>query len=258
MATSVVGPRYLLPQILNAQRHADFCQTVLTRQSRKTESAFYEDEYGLLRRRHPAINEIDQIVLPERLRPRVLDLAHYSKLVGHPGQARMYRHVRSAYYWPQMAADIYRTVRTWNACAKNRVKLRKRTHPLRLFSDQRPLGVLSIDILGPLTKTKKGHRFLIVITDRFTKLTQVIPLRRIDAYTVAVVFVEAWIFKCGPPKTLISNNGKQFAAKFFPAICSLLGLSNIFTSTYHPQTNGQVERYNRRILAMLRNYVNEH
>ena len=77
-------------------------------------------------------------------------------------------------------------------------------------------------------------------------------------YTVAVAFVEAWIFKYGPPKTLISDNGKQFAAKFFEAVCSLLGLSNIFTSTYHPQTNGQVERYNRTMLAMLRNYVNEH
>ena len=170
----------------------------------------------------------------------------------------MYHHVISTYYWPKMAADTYRTVQTCNACARNRVKLRKRTHPLRLFPAQRPLESLSIDILGPLTKTKKGHRFLLVITDRFTKLTQVIPLRRIDAYTVAVAFVEAWIFKYGPPKTLISDNGKQFAAKFFQAVCSLLGLSNIFTSTYHPQTNGQVERYNRTMLAMLRNNVNEH
>ena len=82
-------------EILDAQRHDDFCQTVLTRQSRKTDSAFYEDEYGPLRRRHPTINEIDQIVLPETLRLRVLDLAHYSKLAGHPGQTRMYHHVRS-------------------------------------------------------------------------------------------------------------------------------------------------------------------
>ena len=102
-------------EIIDAQRHDDFCQTVLTRQSRKTGSAFYEDEYGLLRRRHPAINEIDQIMSPETLRPRVLDLAHYSKLAGHPGQTRMYHYVRSTYYWPQMAADIYRTVRTCNA-----------------------------------------------------------------------------------------------------------------------------------------------
>ena len=113
-------------------------------------------------------------------------------------------------------------------------------------------------IPGPPTKTKKGHWFLLVITDRFTKLTQVIPLRRIDAYTVAVAFVEDWIFKYGPPKTLISDNGKKFEAKFFQAVCSLPGLSNIFRSTYHPQTNGQVEGFNRTILAMLRNYVNEH
>ena len=46
------------------------------------------------------INDIDQIVLPETLRPRVLDLAHYSKLAGHPGQTRMYPHLRSAYYRP--------------------------------------------------------------------------------------------------------------------------------------------------------------
>ena len=143
-----------------------------------------------------------------------------------------------------MAADIYRTVQTCNACAKNRVKLRKRTHPLRLFPAQRPLESLSIDIFGPLTKMKKSHRFLLVITDPFTKLTRIVPLRRIDAYTVAVAFDKAWIFKYGPPKTLISDNRKQLVSKFFQAICSLLGLLNIFTYSYQLQTNGQVEQYN--------------
>ena len=52
-------------EILEAQWHDDFCQTVLSRQRRKTESAFYEDDYGLLRRRHPTFNDIDQIVLRE-------------------------------------------------------------------------------------------------------------------------------------------------------------------------------------------------
>ena len=133
-------------EILDDQRHDDFCQTVLKRQSRKTESAFYDDEYGILRRRHPTINDVDQIVLTDTLSPRVLDLAHYSKLAGHPGQTRMYLQVRSAYLWPQMAADIYRTVRMCNACAKNHLKLRKRTHPLRLFPAERPLESLSIDM----------------------------------------------------------------------------------------------------------------
>ena len=252
-------------EVLDGQRYDDFCQTILARQDRDRDSAFFEGDYGILRRRHPTIHGLDQIVLHETLRPLILDLLHYSKFAGHPRQTRMYRHLRTTYYWPQMAADVYKTVRTCNACAKNRVRLRKRrvrlrkrTHPLRLFPARSPVEALSIDILGPLTKTKKGYRFLLVLPDRFTKLTQAIPLRRIDAYTVAVAFVEHWIFKYGPPRTLISDNGKQFAAKFFQAVCSLLGLLNIFTSTYHPQTNGQVERYNRTILAMLRNYVNEH
>ena len=115
-----------------------------------------------------------------------------------------------------------------------------------------------MDILGPPTKTNKGNQFLLFVADRFTKLTKVIPLRRIDAYTVAIAFVEHWIFNYGPPKSLISENGKQFAAKFFQAVCTLLVLSNIFTPTYQPQTKGKVERYNRTIFAMLRNYVNAH
>ena len=63
--------------------------------------------------------------------------------------------------------------------------------PLRIFPATRPLESLAIDILGPLSKTTKCHRFLLVISDRFSKLTQVVPLRNIGAYTVAVAFVEA-------------------------------------------------------------------
>ena len=137
-----------------------------------------------------------------------------------------------------MADNIYKTIRNCTNCAKNRVKLRKRTHPLRIFRATRPLHSPEINIFGQLTKTKKGHRFLLVMSDRFSKLTHVLLLRRSDAYTVVVAFVEAWVLKYGPPKTLISDNGEQFASKFFQALCPLLGISNIFTSTYHPQING--------------------
>ena len=253
-----VPTKLTIPEILESQRTDAFCQTVLSIQALKLDTLFYEDDDGLLRRQHPRQSDIKQIIMPESLRPRILKLAHYSRLVGHPGQTRMYQHVRRTYYWPHTAADIYATVRNCSTCAKNRLKLRKRTNPFKLFPATKPLTSLCIDILGPLQRTKKGYRFLLVITDRFTKLSQVIPLRKITTYNVAVAFVEHWVFKYGPPECLISDNGKQFADKFFQVVCSILGISNVFTSTYQPQTNGQVERYNRTILAMLRNYVNEH
>ena len=74
-----------------------------------------------------------------------------------------------------MAADVYKTIRNCTTCAKNRVKPRKRTHPLRIFPATRPLESLSIDILGLLTKTKKGHRFLALMSDRFSKLRTFCP-----------------------------------------------------------------------------------
>ena len=140
----------------------------------------------------------------------------------------------------------------------NRVKLRKHLNRLRLFPATRPLESLAIDILGLLPKTKAGKRFLLVITDRFTKLTQVVALRTVTAYTVAVAFCEAWVFKYGVLRSLLSDNGPQFNAKFFQSACRVLGIANLYTSAYHPQTNGQVERYSRMIASMLRNYVKEH
>jgi transposase InsO family protein len=55
--------------------------------------------------------------------------------------------------------------------------------------------------------------------------------------------------------SLLTDNGPQFTAKYFQAAYAELGLSKVFTTAYHPQTNGQVERYNRMMLANLRAYV---
>ena len=178
-------------ELLEAQSTDDFCRTVLSRQSRNLDTHFFEGNDGLLRRQHQTDLEIVRIVLPDTLRPRVLNFAHHTILAGHPGQTRKHRHIRETYYWPLMAADIYKNIRNCTTCAKNRVKLRKRAHPLRIFPATRPLEFLAIDILGSLTKTKKGHRFLLVMSERFSKLNHFVPLRRIDVYTVAVAFVEA-------------------------------------------------------------------
>ena len=177
-------------EILESQRTDAFSQTVLSRQALKLDTLFYKDDIGLLRRQHPQQSDIKQIVMPESLRPRIHKLAHYSRLAGHPGHTRMYQNVCRTCYWLHMAADIYATVRKCSTCAKNRLKLRKRTNFLMLFPATKPLASLCIDILGPLQRTKKGYRFLLVITDQFTKLTQVIPWRKITTYNVAVAFVE--------------------------------------------------------------------
>jgi hypothetical protein len=81
------------------------------------------------------------------------------------------------------------------------------------------------------------------------------PLRTITALGVAKVFCDARVFSYGPPRYLLTDKGTQFNAKFFLAVCRELGIAKIFTTAYHPQTNGQVERFNRTIINSLRGYV---
>ena len=174
-------------EILQEQKNDSYCQTILARVSTKKKNPFFEGDDGLLRRKCPYDGQV-QIVLPESLRPRVLNLSHHALLAGHPGQTRLYNTVRRTYYWPHMAADTYATVRNCGRCAKNRIKLRRRTNYLKLFPAREPLESLAMDILGPLTKTKSGCEYLLVICCRFTKLTQVVPLRSVTAYNLAVAF----------------------------------------------------------------------
>ena len=185
-------------ETLEEQRGDAFCLQVLAEQDSRHQH-FHEGPDGILRRRHPVLPDLVQIMLPKVLRPTVLRLCHYSLLAGHPGLNRMYYHIRRIYYWPHMAAEVAATVRYCAPCARNRVKLRKHKNHLKLFPTEELLQAISMDILGPLPRTGRGKRFLLFITDRFSKLTAVVPLRTTNAYSVAIAFCEAWILKYGPP-----------------------------------------------------------
>jgi len=111
-----------------------------------------------------------------------------------------------------MAADTVSTVRECTQCSKNRLRLIRQVSPMRLFPPTKPLECVAIDILGPLPTSKAGHKFLLVMTDRFSKLTQVTPLKRIKTLDVARAFVNDWVFKYGAPDSLVSDNGSQFVA----------------------------------------------
>ena len=216
---------------------------------------FADDVNGILVRTaltHP------QIVVPHELRARVLRAAHYHKLSAHPGGRKLYQKLRMHFYWPSMAVDAYGVVRNCVTCARNRIKLRKYASALKLFPARAPLEQVAIDLLGELIQTPRGNRFLLVITDRYTKLTKVVPLKRITSETVSQAFVQHWVLNYGSPSYVLSDNGPQFTGRFFRETCRLLGTNNMYTTTYHPRANGQVERYNSTVFRALRHYITDH
>ena len=95
---------------------------------------------------------------------------------------------------------------------------------MKLFPATQPLQYVSIDILGPLTRTTRGNTHLVVITDRYSKLTLAVPVSNTDAYNVAKTFMEHWVFKYGPPQYLLSDRGTQFLSRFMQRCCAILGI----------------------------------
>lgn len=120
------------------------------------------------------------------------------------------------------------------------------------------LYTVDIYIPGPLTKIKKGLLFILVITDGFSQLTLVVPLKRIRAYEVVVAFVIEWEIKFGPLRVLVSENGSQVVSVFLQSVWPMLNVENAFTTTYHPRKNRQAERINHSLAAMLLCYVEDH
>jgi len=205
-----------------------------------------------------ALDEAAQVYVPTHMRYGVMMREQYPPQAGHPGVNKMYTSMRRYFFWESMVVDVYAFVANCTQCARNRVGKRRKTKYLKTFPPTEPLTDLCMDLLGPLLRTAAGNEHLLVIVDRFSKMTRAVPLQRIDAETIAAAFLDNWVAAYGTPATVLSDNGPQFRSTLFQGVCSLLGISNRYSTTYHPQTNGQVERYNRTIVGQLRTYVEDH
>ena len=105
--------------------------------------------------------------------------------------------------------------------------------------------------------TSNGNKYIVVITDIFSWV-EAFPIQSIDTETLATLLVNEVICRFGTPSYLHSDQGTNFTSNLMAAVCNLLGIEQTHTSFYHPQGNGQVERFNRTLQAMLAKVVSDH
>ena len=113
-----------------------------------------------------------------------------------------------------------------------------------------------MDIVGPLTQTCEGNKYLLTFQDELSKNTLAVPIPQQDASTVAKVFVEQIILKLGIPQILLTDQGSNFLSELFANTCKLLRFKRIKTSSY-PETNGALERTHRVLVEYLRCFILE-
>ena len=128
---------------------------------------------------------------------------HETTLAGHPGESWMYAAMRRCYYWPGMAADVVLHGRNCASCARGRVRPLRTAAALQLFPATLPFQEITTDLFGPLAKTAAGHEYIMVITDRFSKLVRAIPMGQTRAVDCASVLLDYWIGAYGPPDRVL-------------------------------------------------------
>src|SRR5438046_3723735 len=108
-------------------------------------------------------------------------------------------------------------------------------------------------IIVGLPQIRKGYDSICVIVDRLNKTAHFIPVRATySTKTYAELYISRIVCLHGVPKTITSDRGPQFVARFWEQLQESLGTKLIHSSTYHPQTSGQVERINQVLEDMLR------
>ena len=190
-----------------------------------------------------------QIVIPESLKTIVLKEVHDHS--GHLGFKKTFDRVKSCFYWPGYEKDVECWVKQCERCQRRNPPQPNPPAPLGTIEATRPFERLSWDIMGPLPTSSTGNKYILVITDLFTKWVEAFPLRDTTANTLATIMLNEIVCRYGVPSSLHSDQGANLCSSVIQSLCQLLGVSTTRTSAYHPEGNGQVERFNRTLEAIL-------
>lgn len=202
-----------------------------------------------------------RIYVPEykNLRRRLLEQYHATPAAGHFGVEKCYRAISQFYYWPAMRDDMAAYIKGCPICQRMKVKpqsapeLRPLPAPSRLFE------FISMDWVGGFPKNKHGHNSILNIVCKFCKWIIAIPCDKHMTSDVLCKLLYDKVFSwTGLPLKILGDNDTRLTASQTRALCKYLGVRLMFSTAYHPQTDGQSENAHKILMSVMRAFVNKY
>jgi transposase InsO family protein len=157
--------------------------------------------------------------------------------------------IKKGFFWPSINYDAKKLVQECEACQKTANQQNLPSMPVHIILPSWPLQRWGMDLIGPLPTAQGNYKFAAVAVDYFTKWVEAKALANITAPTIQKFFWQNIICIFRVPRELIVDNRKQFDCHSFKGYCKTLGTHVKFSSVYHPQSNGVVERANELIFS---------
>lgn len=195
--------------------------------------------------------------IPE-LRTKLLGEAHNTPTAGHLGPTKTLEVLSRSFWWHEMSKTVHTYIRTCDACQRNKaVNQRPLGLLMPLAIPEERWGVVTMDFITGLPKTKRGSDSVVVYVDKSSKMLHFdATTTNVSAPGVARLFFDTIFRLHGIPRVIISDRDSKFTGKFWQELFRLCGTRLAMSTSFHPQTDGQTERANRTLVEMLRSFVN--
>jgi hypothetical protein len=175
-----------------------------------------------------------------------LQEAHGGGLMGHFGVKKIEDVLATHFFWLKMRHNVECYVSRCMICNKAKSRLNPHGLYMPLLVPSVPWKDIFMDFVLGLPETKRGRDSIFVVVDHFSKMTHFIPCYKSDnASHVADLFFTEIVRLHGVPNTIVSDRDAKFLSHFWRTLSFKLGTKLLFSTTCHPQTDGQTEVINR-------------
>lgn len=192
------------------------------------------------------------------LQTKLISALHQSAVGGHSGATATYQRVKKLFVWTGLKSAVEDFVRQCQICQQAKhehVKPAGKLQPLPV--PLKPWQDITMDFVEGLPKSD-GFEVIMVVVDRLTKFAHFVPLKH--PFTAAQVAQALWdhVIKLhGVPLTIVSDRDRIFTSSIWRELLSTGGTKLLYSTAYHPQTDGQTERVNQCLEMYLRTAVHE-
>ena len=209
----------------------------LARKLLLSEDSFYVADDGLLYHIEHNIKRncsepVSQLVVPKTLRFEILSNAHDHITGGHLGTHKTYQKIRQRYWWRGMFKDTEHWCKSCVDCSMRKTPKTNLRAPLIPIPVEGAFDRVAVDVLGPLTKTDKGNRYILVFSDYLTRWPEAFAVPNVEAVTIARILVDEIISRHGAPRTLLSVRGTNFLSSLVQEVCKIFQIQKLNTSSY--------------------------
>jgi O-acetyl-ADP-ribose deacetylase (regulator of RNase III) len=227
---------------------------VATNIQRKSRQFTIENNLLYYKQFNPPKGYTPILVIPKSLTTDIMKSYHDSPTAGHTGISRTIHKIKNKYYWPTLNKDTINFIKSCHSCQINKRLNGKpigQLNPIPL--SERPLDRLTFDYLGPLT-TSNNKKYILVAACNNTKYIFTKAVQSATAQST-VNFIIQIISQWGCFRQLSSDRGTHFKNTLVSDVCENLGIKQILSTAYSPQTQGFVEKINDVLCNSIKNYI---